>query len=1202
VTTSKEVLIYVGDKKKIDGEVGDEVDVADDDGDGVDAEVKDKNQPILSMKKISYNSGLLRLVIEAISNAIDNKWRSETHGVVMKKIDFMFYDDPESEWYGWIGVVNDGYAIPVQKAEYEYEDYRSGEVTKEKMYPAEVFFGEMLAGTNFEEDDTRKTSGRNGLGGKLDVIYSLEAIIDHANSKDKKRFQQFYRNHGKGRDPPIVTSYSAKTDYFSISFLPDYEYFGYPGMDDDFISLLKRYAYETAMITGLNVTVNGEKINVKGLDKFVRCVYPDTKENCLMHYVSPSGDECVLVERGIPEMDTLDDVLHHSWINGINTRDGGVHVDAWRDAIFPSLTKAFNARPPKKGEKSVLKATAKELYPYFVIFVRCEKEGAKFDGQTKDRMNGPEVILADDKKSFNKYINDSFKKVFKWNFMELIEEKLAAKADRSQSKKEGTKKRLAYGGNLSDANYAGTKWSSMCTLIITEGKSAKAFADRMVSKMENGTDYYGTVAIRGKFINVQNASTREINKNVEVQMIKDVLALRTGIVYTSVDELRYGRVMIMSDQDDDGYHIRGLLMNFFYTMWPSLYQLDIQPSLLSLTQQGSEVGSFVSSFTTRVGHAHYNLNGKKQFRMFFSNPELRAWYEKVAVNATKVKVEYYKGLGTHLPGDEQVYLKDPKLIEYFADGEEVYYMDLGFNKKWSDERKEWITSGMKKPGTLKITDSTETQPIITSGEMSLAQFITEQLIIYHRMALSRALPNMYDGFKESQRKIFYGISKDPSARRGLTGLVGVIGSVITLTKYHHGKDSLENGAKNMAQGFVGSNNIPLLVNGGEFGTRMEGGKDSAASRYIKTCLEDITDTIFHPMDEPILERAQEDYEDVEYKMYVPVVPPIALNGAAGIATGYSTGVPCYNPDDVIDWFEARLDSEDGKVYLPRLKPWYRGFTGEIELLSKDNKTYRSFDPDVDDKPVAWRSKGILNQVKGQEWEITEVPIGVWTNRMKEYLEYLYTGSPGEGSKKKKSDRTFISNLKWKGTTNTVKWTFKAAKDFIPDINVAGNFKVLQTTESLTNMHVIDENGYPRKYTSIEDLFYDFYNKRLHYYGLRKKYWSRLYQEDYNKESDRYKFVTAVINKKLDMHQEDEDLENDMLSLGLRKVNGSFDYLLSMQMKSMTKKRIDAIKNDIEKIKERLDDIKSKSPKDLWREDLVAFRAAWKKFQKTRKEE
>jgi DNA topoisomerase-2 len=473
-------------------------------------------------RKIKYNPGLIRIFIEVMSNAIDNLWRSQKHGETMKKIEFTICTDPTSESYGWITIKNDGYCIPVQKEEYEFEDYRTGKIRKEELYPVEVFFGEMLAGTNFEEDETRKTSGRNGMGGKAMVIFSQEAIIEHTNPEQGKKLVQTYSDHGTQRSKPVVTTAKGKIGYTSVSFLPDYEYFDYPGMDEDLYSILKRHIYECSMITGLNVSLNGERITVQNLNKYVRLYYPNTKENCLVAFKAPNGDECVLVERGLPDMDAQEDVPYVSWINGIHTRDGGVHVEAWKKAIFPLLVTSFNSRKVKKGEQP-LKTTAKELYPYFTLFVRAEIEGAMFDAQTKDRLEGPEVKLADSKKDkddFKSILGTAMKKILKWNFIALLEEKLSLKAEKSQSRKEKVEKRVGATKNYTPANLAGTRRSPECILAIEEGLSAKTFFGRIISKIKDGNDLYGSLAIRGKFINVQNASLRDINANAEVQMLK----------------------------------------------------------------------------------------------------------------------------------------------------------------------------------------------------------------------------------------------------------------------------------------------------------------------------------------------------------------------------------------------------------------------------------------------------------------------------------------------------------------------------------------------------------------------------------------------------------------------------------------------------------------------------------------------------------
>lgn len=1157
------------------------------------------------MKKIKYNQGMLRIFIEAMSNAIDNLWRSSKNGVIMRKIDFTLDNDPESETYGWITVVNDGYCIPVEKKKYTFKDQRTKQVRTEMLYPAEVFFGEMHAGTNFENDDKRKTSGRNGMGGKAIVIFSKEVIIEHANPEQKKKFTQNYRENGTDRDKPVITSYKNKTGYTSISFLPDYAYFNYPGMDDDFFSLLKRYIFEASMITGLPVTLNEKKILVKDLPKYVRLFYPNTKENCMIAFKAPNGDECVLIEKGMTDRDIDDDISQVSWINGINTRDGGIHVEAWKCAILPALVKAFNARKPKKGEKEVLKATAKEIYPYLTLFVRAEAEGAMFNGQTKDQFtelpgNVTEVTLAEDKKQkadFAKTIAESLKKILKWNFVTMLEEKLAMKAERTQAKKETTsKKRMAFGDKAEDANFAGTKRAAECTLWVTEGKSAKTFATRIISGLPNGTDLNGILALRGKFINALNSSLKDVRANKEVEIFKDIMRMMTGADYNDPDmrkTLRYGRIVIACDQDDDGFHIKGLFLLFLWKFWPSLFNLT--------TVDGT---CFVCSISTAVVMARAGKGKNATLKMFYSNPEFKAWYESEEFKNMKgAQIKYYKGLGTHKPGDEKLYNDDPKRVQYVLDGEEPDYMDLGFNKTQSDWRKTWITRDLPKPGEMTIVE--ENLPITIDGELSLSTFVDTQLKIYHIMALRRALPNIYDGFKESQRKAFYGIMTDKDARKEAQNLENLAGAVKKATGYHHAGESLENAIKKMAQGFVNSNNIPLLVNEGEFGTRTCGGSDAAAARYISTKLEEISWILFPEMDEPILRHAIEDDKEVEFEFFMPILPMILVNGAAGIASGYSTNVPCYNPEDLATWIETWLDSEDGTVELDALVPWYRGYTGTIELVRKVGKDYKICEPG--EKATSWRTKGILEATKAGWYRISELPIGMWTETMKEYLEYLYTGQPPKGSKKKKSER-YLSDIRWKGTANTAIWDIKPVKDFIPDMNVAGNFKNMQNVFSLTNMHVIDENNFPRKYSSPEALLQDFCTKRLEYYDKRKNYWTREFQKQFDKESDRYKYVQAVIEGKLAMKQEEAKLEASMLKLGLRKASDakgkvSFDYLLSMQMRSiMSANKLEEIKREVEKVKALLDNMKTKTSVELWKEDLVKFREAYAKFLKTRREE
>jgi len=1181
-------------------------------------------------KRIRFNPGLFNIVREILSNAIDNVWRSKENDTPLKKIEISVNTKS-----GEISVWNDGYCIPVHQEEYEYTEPRTGKVLTEELYPAEVFFGDMFAGTNYDDEETRKTSGRNGMGAKATNVFSSSFTVECANPEDKSKFIQVYTKNGTTRSEPEVSSFRNKYGYTLITFTPDYKYFQFPdpenpGITEEFVALLKLYAYEVAMITGslVKFTLNGrgepvsENIRVNNLEKFVRMFYPDTAANKMTSLEAPNGDECVMVEGDEPEIEETEDLTQISFVNGIRTKSGGIHVEAWRDTVIPALVRAFNARKPKRGEKTQLKTSAKAVYPYLHIFVRVEVDRPRFASQTKDELT--EVFDSSsksvpyklynarkktEKEAWAKTLDLAVKRMLKWNFVFLLEEKLLAKLDRAMARKEGTsKKRVSMGSKADDANKAGTKESMKCTLHITEGLSAKAFVVRGIGSVTHGRDFHGAFAIKGKFLNVQNASVREINNNEEVQLLKQMLGLRHGVDYSdnaNFKTLRYGKVSIVADADDDGIHIRGLLLNYFFTEFPGLIERG-----------------FVTSFSTAVAAAMYGKGKAAKKELFYSNPEFRRWYaspEALAIRGMDVK--YYKGLGSINPKDAPGYFRDPKMVEYFMEGDEKDYMDLGFNEKSSDWRKTWITRDMKKAAVPTNPDkiildfeddssdeeeeSVEIEPEIAEyiyeGRLGLSSFVDQQLIIYHKMALRRALPGVWDGLKESQRKVLFAILL--RKYRKTKDLEKVMGAVKEETGYHHGGKSLQDTATKMGQGYVGSNNIPLLQNDGEFGTRIEGGKDAAAPRYIATMEEEITRVIFSAHDDALLERLVEDDEPVEFRFFMPILPMLLVNGAKGVASGFSTDIPNYNPMDIVEWIETWLDEDGNTSDLPELIPWYRGYNGDIELI----RTKAG-------KAVGWKSKGILEvgSGKGEKgwWHIRELPIGTWTKPFEEWLEYLETGTAPKGKKWKKKDVRGLSDIKNYSTVNTVHFMIKPTKDFKPDMDTPGNLKVMQKTRSLKNMVAIDENDYPHRFASPEDVLRFFCPRRLKYYQLRKDHLLDVMNRELMMASNRYRFVKGVVDKKLDLHQKKNALEVTLAGkpwkfdriVSGKSTEASYEYLLSMQMRSMTVEKLAELKKEVDRLENEIAVLTAKTDQVLWREDLTAFRAAYKKFLKTRREE
>lgn len=178
----------------------------------------------------------------------------------------------------------------------------------------------------------------------------------------------------------------------------------------------------------------------------------------------------------------------------------------------------------------------------------------------------------------------------------------------------------------------------------------------------------------------------------------------------------------------------------------------------------------------------------------------------------------------------------------------------------------------------------------------------------------------------------------------------------------------------MAQNFVGSNNLNLLMPIGQFGSRNMGGKDAASARYIHTTLNPVTRSLFNAADNALLVINVEEGEFIEPNYYIPVVPLILINGAEGIGSGWSTSIPRFNPRDIVKNLKRLMEKEP---YIP-MTPWYQGFRGTIEEVQgvEGSKSYTM--------------KGVYRVIdEGQDSvEISELPIGKCTRDYKIFLEEM----------------------------------------------------------------------------------------------------------------------------------------------------------------------------------------------------------------------
>jgi DNA topoisomerase-2 len=322
----------------------------------------------------------------------------------------------------------------------------------------------------------------------------------------------------------------------------------------------------------------------------------------------------------------------------------------------------------------------------------------------------------------------------------------------------------------------------------------------------------------------------------------------------------------MTDQDLDGSHIKGLGINMFECLWPSLLQIT----------------GFIGFMNTPILKA---TKGTKSLS-FYNDNEYEAW--KSGDNGNGWKVKYYKGLGTSTGKEFREYFEHKKIVEIEVGDKDTQDMDMLFNKKKAEQRKEWLTN-YDRDAHL---DTSLTQ-------ITLGNFIHKEIIHFSKYDCDRSIPNLMDGLKVSQRKIlFSAFEKNLSTEIKVAQFSGYVSEH---SGYHHGEASLNGAIVHMAQDFVGSNNINLLMPNGQFGTRLQGGKDSASERYIFTRLNTLTRFLFKKSDDAILQYLDDDGTPVEPIFYIPIIPLVLVNGAEGIGTGFSTKIPCFNPKVLIQY-------------------------------------------------------------------------------------------------------------------------------------------------------------------------------------------------------------------------------------------------------------------------------------------------------------
>lgn len=1043
------------------------------------------------LKAIEYVPGLYKIFDEIIVNAADNKIRDPGMSTIKVTID---------REAGVISVYNDGKGVPVRMHE------------KEKVYVPELIFGQLLTSSNYNDQEKKVTGGRNGYGAKLCNIFSTEFIIETSDMEVGQRYYQRYFNNMSGKEEPVITKYK-KEDFTRITFKPDLKRFNMQSLDDDFLSLIKKRVYDlSGVVKNVKVFLNDERVPVKGFREYVG-LYLQEGQKVLYEAVNERWEIAVSVAE--------EQFQQVSFVNSICTSKGGTHVNHVLDQLIDPITEQI-----KKKEKGLI-VRPFQVKSCLFVFVNALIVNPAFDSQTKENM----TLRAS---SFGSRCNvgeEFIKGVLKTGIIERITTFAKMKQAQQLKKTDGSKtSKLSGIPKLTDANLAGTKQSQRCTLILTEGDSAKTLAISGLSVV--GRDLYGVFPLRGKLLNVREASHKQIMENQEISAIKKIMGLQHGKVYTTTENLRYGHVMIMTDQDHDGSHIKGLIINFFDHFFPSLLA----------------VPDFLQEFITPIVRA--TRKGEKID--FYTIPEYEKW-KNDGESSKGYSIKYYKGLGTSTAQDARDYFSNlPKHMKCFypLSADDKLLVDLAFNKKKADARKTWLKNFIQ--GTFLDN---------SSSKILISDFVNRELILFSMADNIRSIPSVIDGFKPGQRKVLFSCFK--KNLKDEMKIAQLIGYVSEKSAYHHGEASLSSTIINMAQDFVGSNNINLLVPAGQFGSRIMGGKDSASPRYIFTALSPITRLIFREEDDAVLNFLNEDNQSIEPDFYVPILPMVLVNGANGIGTGWSTSIPNFCPKQIAQNILNLLRDKE----MVALKPFYRNFKGEIE--------------DIGD--AKYRIAGIFN-IEGDTLEITELPIGMWTQTYKEFLDELLTN--GE-----------IKDFKEYHTERNVNFSVKFSHEKMGEYKKRMDKKMqLSTTVSLSNMVCFDTEGAIKKYNTPEEILADFYPIRLGYYVKRKEYQVSFLREEVEKLESKANFIQEVVNGTLVIsRRKKNEIVLELEQKGYKKVENDYEYLLAMPILSLTLERIDKINAERDVKRGDLEKLLAMSPKMLWKGDLDAFVEAYDKI-------
>lgn len=576
------------------------------------------------LKEIEYNPGIEKLFDEIISNAIDESKRPGTK-LNMIKVEV-------NQENGTI-MVHDNGGIPVEMHK------------QSKMYVPQLIFGNLRSSSNYDDNDDRTWVGTNGLGAKICNIMATRFELTTADGKNK--FHMIWTNNMKKHTQAEVSRSSSH--FTKIIFTPELKRFGMDSISDDMLKVIEKRVYELAGCNpSLNIYFQGRKIMINSFQDYCN-MYLD-ENNPLMYEENKDWKVGIAVSKS-------GNFQQISYVNSVYTYDGGTHIDYILNQIIPFLREKIN----KKYKTDVLPGQIKN---HLFLFVDATIVNPTFSSQTKEKMISDVKNFKTEIKLTEKFLNNIYKSEITNSITDWLDQKKSADEKKAEREANKTLSKVRV-EKLIDCKWAGTNKKDLTSLSIVEGLSAatgfRKFRDANTQSL---------ISIKGKILNVRDASKEKIRANEEIRGIMAAMGLKFGqspFVYENgkliKDNLRIHEVHILTDADSDGHDIAGLILNIFTYFWPEMIKEHR-----------------VARIDTPILIAR---SGKKEIKFYYNN-EFDEWCKKNDV--TKWNIEYYKGLGALNDSNYKDLIQNPNIYYYDFDEIAEEELDIWFGKS-SDKRK-----------------------------------------------------------------------------------------------------------------------------------------------------------------------------------------------------------------------------------------------------------------------------------------------------------------------------------------------------------------------------------------------------------------------------------------------------------------------------------------------------------------------------------